>query len=114
MFSGDTIVVHFTPTVATGEPNGLKIEPTVAVWPTVFSNETTLKLELPTASTVSVRLVSLLGQPVSTVLNDSKNWAAGSYSIGLNFEKMGLASGVYFLETTAGSWRRTVKVVFEK
>jgi len=68
-------------------------------YPNPFNPSTTIQFSLPRASNVTLKVFSMLGQEVATLLNEEK--AAGSYKIDWNAE--GLSSSVYFYRLTASA-----------
>lgn len=82
-------------------------------FPNPFNPETTIKYELPELSEVSVRVYSLLGREVKTLVNKFQN--AGRYSIkwnGTGEDGRRAPSGIYFVRIQAGSYSQIRKMTF--
>lgn len=61
-------------------------------YPNPFNPSTTIYFELPERSTVTIKIYDVIGNEISTIINQVKE--AGKYKI--NFNGEGLPSGVYF------------------
>lgn len=109
--AADTIVAHFTATVATGEPGGPSEQPTVTAYPAAFKDEVTLDFYLPEKSQVSVTLHSILGSTDATLTSPDAYQSEGKHSIKLDFENHRLPAGIYFLRFSAGGFEKTIKLV---
>jgi ligand-binding sensor domain-containing protein len=70
-------------------------------YPNPFNPSTTLRVDVPERSLVSVKVYDLLGREISTLL--SQNLGPGSYDV--RFEGSGLPSGVYFCRMEAWATR---------
>ncbi|MFQ3597325.1 MAG: T9SS type A sorting domain-containing protein [Chloroherpetonaceae bacterium] len=68
-------------------------------YPNPFNPTTIINYQLPTASTVSLKVYDVLGKEVATLVNGRQ--AAGSYNF--NFNASTLASGVYFYRLQASA-----------
>ena len=68
-------------------------------YPNPFNPSTTIEYSLPLSSTVTIKIYSILGQEVATLINSEQ--AAGYYKTVWNASR--LASGMYFLRVTAQS-----------
>lgn len=110
----DTIVAHFSKVSAIGEPTAGLTEPTLYAWPTVFSSETDIRFELPEAAQVSMKLRSMNGQEVATLIQPSQKMSAGEYSVKLNLAATRLPAGLYVIEfLAAGSKPIALKIVYQ-
>lgn len=80
----------------------------ISVGPSPFSDELTIKVDVDTAETISVRLINIKG---NIVLNRKYNVSKANNTIQLTYEISGLAQGVYFLTIDSERWTETVKVL---
>lgn len=76
-------------------------------YPNPFNPSTTITFNIPKEEKVSMKVYNLLGQEVSTLMNEYKS--AGVYT--LNFDAKNLSSGIYFYRIEAGSFIETKKMV---
>jgi hypothetical protein len=74
-------------------------------YPNPFNPSTTIQFELPSASYVALKIFTLLGEEVVTLINEKRD--AGQHSVQWNAHD--LASGVYFYRLSAGTFTRTKK-----
>lgn len=79
-------------------------------YPNPFNPATTIKFAIPRESDVNVSVYNILGQHVTTLMNDRMK--AGSYSI--QFNASGFSSGTYFYRITAGGFVETKKMMILK
>ena len=79
-------------------------------YPNPFNPTTTITWQSPVRSWQSLKVYDVLGNEVATLLNEEK--AAGTYKI--NFNAVGLASGIYFYQLKAGNFIDTKKFVLLK
>ncbi len=79
-------------------------------FPNPFNPSTTIKYSIPEASKVSLTIFNLLGEKVSTLVNEVKS--AGSYNV--DFNASNLSSGVYLYKLQAGSFMQTQKMILLK
>ena len=79
-------------------------------YPNPFNPGTFIQYNLPHASHVSLKVYNVLGQEVSTLVNETR--PAGSYNV--HFNGSGIASGVYFYRLQAGSFVQTKKCLLLK
>jgi hypothetical protein len=70
-------------------------------YPNPFNPSTTIKYELPSTTHATLMVYDILGREVSVLVNERK--APGSYEV--KFDGLGLARGVYFLQTAGGHVR---------
>jgi photosystem II stability/assembly factor-like uncharacterized protein len=75
-------------------------------YPNPFNPSTSIQFSLPVSSNVKIEIYDVLGKLVSTLINENKS--AGKYEI--NFNALGLSSGVYVYKLTAGSQIITKKM----
>lgn len=122
------IVARFTPAnkliVRPNETIALSSEPTsvgeieqapekfqlMQNFPNPFNNETRISFLLPEVSHVSLRIFDLLGNEVSTLLN--QEMIEGLHTVAFN--PGSLCSGTYFYTLQAGSFRDSKKIVLLK
>ena len=68
-------------------------------YPNPFNPTTTIRYEIPQDGIVTIKVYDILGQEVTTILNEFKK--ADRYEV--VFNSVGLASGVYIYQLSAGS-----------
>ncbi|MBI4417374.1 MAG: right-handed parallel beta-helix repeat-containing protein [Ignavibacteriales bacterium] len=81
-------------------------------FPNPFNPETTIRYQVPEATTVSLKVFDLLGREVATLVNDEKT--AGFYTVtwsGRNLTGQQVASGVYFFRIEAGTFVETRRML---
>jgi hypothetical protein len=86
---------------------GFKLEQN---YPNPFNPSTTIIYDLPNASKVELKVYDLLGNELTTLVNEEK--LAGIYEI--TFNGSGLASGTYFYQIKAGDFIQTKKLMLLK
>jgi hypothetical protein len=69
-----------------------------------------IKYDLPDVSTVMVKVYTLVGKEVATLVNEPKE--AGSYE--LQFDASRLSSGIYFYRMIAGNFSQTKRLLLIK
>lgn len=82
-------------------------------FPNPFNPETTIRFDIATEASVSVRIFDITGQLIRTLVSDSR--AAGSYTElwdGRTDAGVRVGSGVYFYELKAGSFSSMKKMTF--
>jgi hypothetical protein len=79
-------------------------------FPNPFNPTTTIKFSIPKISFVSLKIYSILGQEIATLINIQEK--PGEYNI--NYSPENLASGVYIYTLTAGSFVQSKKLVLLK
>jgi len=79
-------------------------------YPNPFNPSTTIKFALPAASNVTLTVYNMLGQKVSTLINDKMN--SGFHSIA--FDASNLASGMYIYRIEAASFSSVKKMLLIK
>lgn len=88
--------------------NGLpKVHALHQNYPNPFNPETEIRFDLPSDGDVVLRIYSILGEEVATLVDGPK--AAGFWSV--RFDGGRLASGVYFCRLTAGSYGAVMKMM---
>ena len=79
-------------------------------YPNPFNPLTTIKYQVPELSFVTIKVYDVLGDEISTLVNEEKS--IGSYEV--EFDEVGLPSGVYFYQLKAGSFVETKKMILLK
>ena len=79
-------------------------------YPNPFNPSTKIKYELSSRQFVTLKIFDVLGNEVETIVNEEK--PSGEHEI--QFNSIGLSSGVYFYQLKAGSFIQTKKMVFMK
>ena len=79
-------------------------------YPNPFNPSTTITFNIIKQNHVSLKVYNILGEVVSTLVNETKG--AGNYSI--KFDARGLSSGIYFYELNAGDFRDVKKMIILK
>jgi len=79
-------------------------------YPNPFNPNTIINFQLSMFNFVSIKVYHVLGNEVSTLVNEKLN--AGSYSI--SFNGSNLSSGIYFYKLTAGDFSITRKMTLLK
>ncbi|MCJ7554179.1 MAG: T9SS type A sorting domain-containing protein, partial [Ignavibacteriaceae bacterium] len=76
-------------------------------YPNPFNPVTTIKYTIPVASLVTLKVYDILGNEISTLVNEVQE--ADEYSVKFNSD--GLASGIYIYTISAREFTRTKKMV---
>jgi uncharacterized protein (DUF1800 family) len=79
-------------------------------YPNPFNPTTTIRYQLPTATTVKLSVFDMLGRELATLVNARQ--PAGMYQV--NFDARGLASGVYLYRLTTPEFTETKKMMLVK
>ena len=79
-------------------------------FPNPFNPSTIIKFSLPSGGYVSLKVFDVLGNEISTLVNEFKN--SGNYDI--VFDASGLASGVYYYRLEAEGFIQTKKIILMK
>ena len=79
-------------------------------YPNPFNPSTSIKFSVPSSEFVSLKVYDVLGNEVSTLVNEQK--APGNYEV--RFEAGNLASGVYIYTLKAGNFTQTRKLMLMK
>jgi hypothetical protein len=79
-------------------------------YPNPFNPSTNIKYSIPKSSLVSIKVYSILGNEIKTLVNEEK--PAGNYD--LTWNASSLPSGVYFYRIYAGSFVETKKMILMK
>jgi hypothetical protein len=83
-------------------------------YPNPFNPVTTIRFALPEPAQVTLKVYSITGQEVATLVNDRRE--AGTYAVPFDALSQGktLASGVYFYQLRAGSFTAARKFILLK
>ncbi len=86
-------------------------------YPNPFNSTTRIKFSVPTRQNVTLKIYDVLGNEVSTLVNEEKN--PGTYTVDFNSDnlpggKQGLASGFYFYTLQTPEFSATGKMVLLK
>jgi len=79
-------------------------------YPNPFNPTTIIKYQIPEISFVTIKVYDVLGNEVVTLINEEK--PVGNYEV--EFDAVGLSSGMYFFTLQAGSFIETKKMVLMK
>jgi hypothetical protein len=79
-------------------------------YPNPFNPTTTIKYQIPELSFVTIKVYDVLGNEISTLVNEEK--PVGSYEV--EFNATALPSGIYFYRLQAGSFVETKKMILLK
>jgi len=79
-------------------------------YPNPFNPATTIRYEIPERRFVTIKVYDVLGNEVSTLVDEEK--ASGSYEIKIDGNE--LTSGIYFYQLKAGSFVETKKMILVK
>jgi hypothetical protein len=105
LFSGKDI-----PTSVSMWPSTIPNTFSLRAYPNPFNPSTTITYQLPSSAAVSLKVFSLLGQEVATLVNEQQT--AGTYSV--QFNGSNLSSGVYIYKLEARSFVASRKLVLMK
>ena len=79
-------------------------------YPNPFNPKTVINYELRVTGNALLKVFDVLGNEVSTLVNEKQN--AGTYSV--DFDGSGLASGVYFYKLAAGEFSEVKRMLLLK
>jgi len=79
-------------------------------YPNPFNPNTNLKFALPVKSFVRIKIYDILGNEITTLVNEEKS--AGFHEI--EFMANQLSSGIYFAQMEAGSFKKSIKMILMK
>lgn len=107
---------HYTETIVvsglTSVPGVLPLEFALNQnYPNPFNPVTSIRFDIPTATSVTLKVYNILGQEVAALL-DGEFKESGSYEV--RFDALQLASGVYVYHLQAGSFAGTKKMLLTK
>ncbi|MFH0866918.1 MAG: CotH kinase family protein [Bacteroidota bacterium] len=107
--TSDTITAHF---LYTDIPELALSNPTVSAYPTIFSGATVIDFNLPDESQVSLKLYSLQGQEIITIIDPDKIMQQGHYEYEINLSSTSLLAGMYIADFIAGNYRQCIKLIY--
>lgn len=81
-----------------------------AVYPNPYNTSMQLNYKVPDESTISVRMYSVIGKEIATLIPDRVE-AAGDHTITVDLSVYQLSDGIYFLEFRGTDFNKTVRVV---
>lgn len=87
-----------------GSPNNFNL---LQNYPNPFNPTTLISYQIPSQSSVSIKVYDALGNLIKVLVNEEK--PAGMHQVEFNAEK--LASGIYFYRIQAGSFAQTKKMM---
>jgi len=79
-------------------------------YPNPFNPSTTIEFTLPKSELVELKVYSILGKEVSTLVSNKLNQGNHSYT----FDGKNLASGIYYYQLVAGDFREVKKMIYLK
>ncbi|MBX2976964.1 MAG: T9SS type A sorting domain-containing protein [Ignavibacteriaceae bacterium] len=79
-------------------------------YPNPFNPSTTIEFQVPSDSNVEIKLYDVLGNEVSTLLNEKRE--AGIHSINVKLNNLG--TGVYYYRMSAGNFNQVKKMLLIK
>ncbi len=106
-FSPDSILSDVGRQVARGMPRDYRL---MQNYPNPFNPTTTIRFQIPTAGHVTLKVYSMLGQEVATLVEGNRS--PGLYSI--TFDGSHLSSGIYAYRLQSGTSIETKKMILLK
>ncbi|MBK7381225.1 MAG: T9SS type A sorting domain-containing protein [Ignavibacteriales bacterium] len=79
-------------------------------FPNPFNPSTDIKFSIPQSEFVNLTVYNLIGQKVAVLINENKS--AGNYSY--RFDASALPAGVYVAKISAGTFNKTIKMIYLK
>ncbi|RJP61180.1 MAG: T9SS C-terminal target domain-containing protein [Ignavibacteriales bacterium] len=79
-------------------------------YPNPFNPSTVISYSIPQNAFVTLKVYNILGNEVSTLVNEQK--AAGNYSVTFNASQ--LSTGIYFYTLQSGNYSETKKLILMK
>lgn len=107
--------LHISTTSTTGIADQSQVPDEVQLqqnYPNPFNPTTVIEYGVPEQSAVTLSVYNLLGQQVTTLVDEQK--AAGSYEVSFNAAELNLSSGLYLYKLRAGSKEITRKMTLVK
>jgi len=97
-----------------GRPEAFAMHP---AYPNPFNPSTSLRFDLPEASTVRVTIYDVTGREIWSLQNGGANYAAGRHELvwrGVDNRNQPLAAGLYFVEMKTPAFRQVQKLMLVK
>ena len=88
-------------------PSGFRLQQN---YPNPFNPVTRIKYEIPQLTNASLKAYDVLGNEIATLVNEEK--PAGIYEV--EFDAIGLPSGIYFYQLKVGNYIQTKKMMLIK
>ncbi len=79
-------------------------------YPNPFNPTTTIEFSIPNTSFVTLKVLNMLGEEITTLLNEEK--PSGKYKVEFNGD--GLSSGVYFYKLQSGDFINIKNMILMK
>ena len=102
-----TVAVQRVSALIGAAPNGFELR---LAYPNPFNPSTTISFSIGSRSDVLMRIYNLLGQEITTLVN--QNLTPGSYTVSWNAGN--IPSGVYLCRIQAGAFEQTQKLILSK
>jgi len=81
-------------------------------YPNPFNPTTVISYQLPKSEYVSLKIYDVLGNEITTVVNEYKQ--AGNYSVEFRVKSDEISSGIYFYRLTTGNFSESKKMILIK
>ncbi len=81
-------------------------------FPNPFNPSTRIDYQIPNSGNVTLKVYDILGNEISTIVNEFKQ--AGNYSVEFGTNNSKLSSGVYFYTLRTGNYFQTKKMIYMK
>jgi len=81
-------------------------------FPNPFNPSTRIDYQVPNSGNVTLKVYDILGNEISTIVNEFKQ--AGNYSVEFGTDNSKLSSGVYFYTLRTGNYFQTKKMIYLK
>jgi hypothetical protein len=81
-------------------------------YPNPFNPLTVINYQLPSTSSVCIKIYDMLGKDIATVVDEEQQ--AGNYQIQFSTQQYHLSSGVYWYELRAGTFQSIKKMILTK
>ena len=107
---GGTILRYNGTVDVEDENNNLTDFTLVQNYPNPFNPSTRIRFSIPESAYTTLKVYSILGQEVATLLNEEKS--SGVYEV--NFDGLNLSSGTYIYKLKAGNFSETKKMILLK
>jgi hypothetical protein len=88
--------------------NSISTLSNLLIFPNPTDGKTSIHYSLEKSALVSIELYNLIGEQISTLYKE--NHAAGNFEMDLDFKKLGVKQGIYFLKIYTGNEVKTARV----